>query len=291
MHDTNFGSKGNLNRMFGTLHWLLIVGIFGGVVCLWVFLGNEPYRQAGSPGLDELGKAGTYGDSFGAVNALFSGLAFAGVIVALYLQTTELRLQREEMEEARRVWQDSADAQAEAQQSLKAQSETMIVAAYLNALSGLLDAPFASDMLRHDAVVRIRQMLPALENRVEFVQPTLQDINVELWAIHNSLSGTLHSTRDNTLTSTSEEQAKTLRVAVSEAIERLGRLPWSISDANLTARFTTILKDLKKLDGSELPTEGKVDLLRETERRYRNLARDVAGGLGQLAFDVAALIE
>ena len=33
---------------------------------------------------------GTFGDMFGAVNALFSGLAFAGIIITLYFQRIEL---------------------------------------------------------------------------------------------------------------------------------------------------------------------------------------------------------
>lgn len=45
--------------------------------------------------------SGQFGDSFGAVNALFSGLAFAGIIVALYLQMEELRLQRKELKETK----------------------------------------------------------------------------------------------------------------------------------------------------------------------------------------------
>jgi hypothetical protein len=42
-------------------------------------------------------EAGVFGDAFGAVNALFSGLALAGVIVAIFLQRIELRYQREEL--------------------------------------------------------------------------------------------------------------------------------------------------------------------------------------------------
>jgi len=41
---------------------------------------------------------GTYGDMFGAVNSLFSGLAFAGLIFTIYLQKNELGLQRKELE-------------------------------------------------------------------------------------------------------------------------------------------------------------------------------------------------
>src|SRR5262245_56556698 len=40
---------------------------------------------------------GIAGDQFGAVNALFSGLAFAGLITTLLLQRKELELQREEL--------------------------------------------------------------------------------------------------------------------------------------------------------------------------------------------------
>lgn len=45
---------------------------------------------------------GTFGDKFGAVNALFSGLAFAGLIVTLLYQKEELKLQREELAETRK---------------------------------------------------------------------------------------------------------------------------------------------------------------------------------------------
>lgn len=41
---------------------------------------------------------GQFGDMFGAINALFSGLAFAGLIITLFLQKKELSLQREELQ-------------------------------------------------------------------------------------------------------------------------------------------------------------------------------------------------
>lgn len=46
-------------------------------------------------------KQGIFGDMFGAVNALFSGLAFAGLILTLILQRNELSLQRDELEQTR----------------------------------------------------------------------------------------------------------------------------------------------------------------------------------------------
>jgi hypothetical protein len=44
---------------------------------------------------------GTFGDMFGAVNSLFSGLAFAGIIYTILLQRNELELQREELRSTR----------------------------------------------------------------------------------------------------------------------------------------------------------------------------------------------
>ena len=43
-------------------------------------------------------EGGSVGDQFGAVNALFSGLAFAGLIITLLMQREDLNLQRKEME-------------------------------------------------------------------------------------------------------------------------------------------------------------------------------------------------
>jgi hypothetical protein len=44
---------------------------------------------------------GQFGDMFGGLNAVFSGLAFAGVIYAILLQRRELAMQREEMRMSR----------------------------------------------------------------------------------------------------------------------------------------------------------------------------------------------
>lgn len=61
---------------------------------------------------------GTIGDMFGVVNALFSALAFAGIIYTVWLQKTELQLQRRELELTR--------AELEGQKlQLAAQNETL----------------------------------------------------------------------------------------------------------------------------------------------------------------------
>ena len=71
------------------------------VIAIWGFSGYYLYGFA---------DRGTFGDMFGAVNALFSGLAFAGVIYAVLLQRKELELQRNELELTRTELKRSADA-------------------------------------------------------------------------------------------------------------------------------------------------------------------------------------
>lgn len=52
---------------------------------------------------------GTFGDMFGAVNSLFTGLSFAGIIYAMYLQNKELSLQRRELKDTRSVMKEQSD--------------------------------------------------------------------------------------------------------------------------------------------------------------------------------------
>lgn len=63
-----------------------------------------------SGGECDVGVLGPLGDSFGALNALFSGLAFAGVITALILQNREIDLQRRDLRATLDAQRESAEA-------------------------------------------------------------------------------------------------------------------------------------------------------------------------------------
>lgn len=80
----------------GTNYTLLI--LFSIIVILlyavsWYFIDNI---------IVDVNERGLFGDKFGAVNALFSGLAFAGLIFTIILQKKELALQREELTDTRK---------------------------------------------------------------------------------------------------------------------------------------------------------------------------------------------
>ncbi|MDO9053237.1 MAG: hypothetical protein Q7U37_04820 [Gallionella sp.] len=80
-----------------------IVSLFGiGVIALWAGAGVLLYS---------LPERGTFGDMFGAVNALFSGLAFVGVVYAILLQRGELQLQREELIDTQIMLKKTSESQ------------------------------------------------------------------------------------------------------------------------------------------------------------------------------------
>jgi len=81
---------------------------------------------------------GQFGDVFGAVNALFSGLAFAGLIYAILLQREDLALQRKELELTRIELQRSALAQEQSEIALKDQAMSSVKSAKLATINFLL---------------------------------------------------------------------------------------------------------------------------------------------------------
>lgn len=68
---------------------------------------------------------GTYGDSYGSLNTLFSGLAFAILIISLFMQRQELQAQRQELEAQRNEIQES-NAIADQQRIITHQQSQLI---------------------------------------------------------------------------------------------------------------------------------------------------------------------
>ena len=73
-------------------HYLLI-GLFAFVLGLWLvypYLLVSSWAKTAFP-YGDWGRRGLIGDSFGALNTLFSGLALAGLAVNIYIQNSQLR--------------------------------------------------------------------------------------------------------------------------------------------------------------------------------------------------------
>jgi len=82
---------------------------------------------------------GQFGDVFGAANALFSGLAFTGLIYTVFLQREELALQRKELELTRQELQRTAQAQEQSEVALRSQAEAASLSARMSSAGALLE--------------------------------------------------------------------------------------------------------------------------------------------------------
>lgn len=82
---------------------------------------------------------GEFGDMFGGINALFSGLALVGIVFAILLQSRELELQRMELEETRKELKGQKE-------QLKEQNKTLRMASIHQVLVDLMLEYRSSEM-------------------------------------------------------------------------------------------------------------------------------------------------
>ena len=153
-----------------------IANIAGVILAVWLTIGLIPVLFFSDPAA-----RGSFGDMFGAVNALFSGLALAGVVCAILLQREELRLQRQELELTRSELRRTAEAQASSASTLEQQYKLAEKNTKLQALTALLQscndrinaervrrASLDRSILRHDStpIPRLEKQLEDLEQQV-----------------------------------------------------------------------------------------------------------------------------
>lgn len=112
----------------------LFLGVVVLIFILWLLTWIVLYI-----GFTKWEERGQFGDMFGAVNSLFSGMAFAGIIIAIILQKQELELQRKELEFTREELRRSAKAQEKAEEALSKQVYFLKETASINALTTVIE--------------------------------------------------------------------------------------------------------------------------------------------------------
>ena len=100
--------KKNYHVILGVLLFGIVIALFLGG---WFLIDN--YIDATNRGV--------FGDKFGAVNALFSGLAFAGLIYTIILQHDELNCQRQELADNRKEMERQTNEFKKENENLKIQ--------------------------------------------------------------------------------------------------------------------------------------------------------------------------
>ena len=191
--------------------WFVILIVLM-VVSAWIGLGflpatnRVPFFDFTRNGKVDPSLPGFFGDSFGWINSLFSALAFAGVLLTLWIQRHELQLQREDMKRVAKGQEESEKREA--------------LATYINALESLRKlsewrmaknpaiTKVASFPVAHRLVIQARviQLLHAVVNELEpeirKLYPSLKSVSEEgsqvwrleeLLKIYTSLQGVLES--------------------------------------------------------------------------------------------------
>lgn len=125
MEQYNKPSRSQFKTLLSMLVFVIIIWVLSGVIIYYL----------GSNWTDR----GTIGDMFGAVNALFSGFAFAALIYTIILQREEIGINRTEIELNRNELKKSADAQQNSQKALKEQVIQTHLTAKINAISTIIN--------------------------------------------------------------------------------------------------------------------------------------------------------
>ncbi len=196
----------------------LVVGLPALILGLWVALGLIPYFLSSQPG--------AFGAAFGAVNALFSGLALAGVVVALILQTRELRYlrqqldhQRERLQESQAAWNQTARAERAASEALKNQADFLLLASYLQAVAAVLDSPAKAKQLKLVDLDRLGAVIRALQPKVDAIVGTETETPAETELVADSLKKAVRDFRGvleaNPLTPGGAQAVEAVRSALS----------------------------------------------------------------------------
>lgn len=124
--------------------------------------------------LPEWSDRGTFGDLFGAVNALFSALAFAVLIYTIILQRMEIKQNREEIVLNRKELEKSSKIQRQSQEVLIKQVEQTHLSAKMSAMKTLVDyynyqisSPKSTEEIIERARIKRRHIISLIDNLID----------------------------------------------------------------------------------------------------------------------------
>lgn len=123
--------------------WLCAIGSV--LFILALVIAYFSYLQSKFP-LFSRGDYATLGDSFGILSSLFSGLAFAGLIVTIVMQNKTLKLQMEELKEARKESTRQSKAQEGQEKVMNAQFQSIQLQQFETTFFKLID--------RHNFIIK-----------------------------------------------------------------------------------------------------------------------------------------
>ena len=172
-------------------------------------------------------KQGAFGDTYGSVNALFTGLAFAGLIITLILQMKELGLQREELRQQRQEFEGTRLA-------LEDQSKTLSLQRFENTFFQLLSCHL-------DGVSRLKGVRRSKEiSGQECISHLAREFQGKLYEI-------LDSRAQSIFDRSSKKDQRKIKYYTSEDTPKRELIPFSPEDhvRAIDEAFSSLSKDCR----------------------------------------------
>lgn len=153
--------------------YLLIFGL----ICSVIFLVVSFYPLIIGIFFHSSQERGFAGDMYGALNTLFSGLAFAGIIITIIMQMKELELTREELQKSAEAQQGTFSALTQQLENMKYSSQIDAIKKYIESLDTFND---------EDKIIIAKSVLSDLVDNVfhsseyiRYMRPNISKINIE----------------------------------------------------------------------------------------------------------------
>lgn len=168
---------------------VLVIGLW--LANLWLIPDwYHPVDDKGQPTTRPIENPGIFGDMFGGLNSLFSGLSFAFIVVALLLQRQDLKAQQEDLKAQREEQGRVTDAlelfgQLQTQQTQVLQTIALAQTreTQLNSLKAMID-------FKEDTLKKLNASLPShyvknspMEKRYDMVKRQIKQAEADLLAM------------------------------------------------------------------------------------------------------------
>jgi DNA-binding transcriptional regulator of glucitol operon len=218
------------------IEWLIVAGVLVVVLVLW---GGWWYLSAYWYGSD-MATRGQFGDLFGGVNALFTGLAFVALIYTLYLQRKDLEMQREDLAVSRDELRNSVDAQRGQVEQLERASSLSAISTLIASYGRKLDNIAEDDVRLNLELRQKRESLKTSKDTLETMNDSLRPLTDELYRRRKELAeitdpvnrAHLDSERQKLIATIKEDQEAIERQeqAVSKLVDDIERLEVHLSN-------------------------------------------------------------
>lgn len=261
-------------KVFLRKNWLVLIGVF----IVWIifslvifFLSND--FKLSVPILNELSLTnfGMFGDSFNILTSLFTGFAFAGVIISI-------RLQKEELKEVKKEFEEQTKALEKQQKEMAIQSFDNKFFQMLNLFNNIIDS------FREKEVTRNRTTIDYSGDKMRFHYPEERNIiehekREVLVRIKNILEKANFQTREDFQTKfngLNQQYDTTFKFYFINLYQVLKYIDMHLKDIKEAKNYTNIVRAQLSKDELVLLFYNAIGVIPFSEKKYKVLVEKYA---------------